>query len=59
MKQLREKRKKANLTLKEVAADLGISIASLSHYEKGHREPTLATLKRMSEYFNCTINELL
>lgn len=44
---------------KETAANLGISQALLSHYEKGIRECGLNFLIKASEVFNCTTDYLL
>lgn len=56
---LREIRKKRNLNQQKVAFDLNISRESLSYYENGKREPSLALLVHMSEYFNVSINYLI
>lgn len=59
MKGLKEIRKKKNLNQLKVAMDLNISRESLSYYENGKREPSLALLVQMSEYFNVSINYLI
>ncbi len=56
---LREIRKQRNLNQQKVAIDLNITREALSHYENGRREPSLAMLLRMSEYFNVSINYLI
>ncbi|MBE6717342.1 MAG: helix-turn-helix transcriptional regulator [Ruminococcaceae bacterium] len=56
---LKEIRKKRNLNQLKVAMDLNISRESLSYYENGKREPSLALLVQMSEYFNVSINYLI
>lgn len=56
---LREIRKKRNLNQQKVALDLNISRESLSYYENGKREPSLALLVEMSRYFNVSINYLI
>ncbi len=56
---LKEIRKQRNLNQQKVALDLNISREALSHYENGKREPSLAMLVRMSEYFNVSINYLI
>lgn len=56
---LREVRKKRNLNQQKVAMDLNISREALSYYENGKREPSLALLLSMSEYFNVSINYLI
>ncbi len=59
MKGLRMIRKKRNLNQLKVATDLNISRESISYYETGKREPSLALLVRMSEYFNVSIHYLV
>ena len=56
---LREIRKEKHLNQQKVAMDLHITREALSHYENGRREPTLAMLVKMSEYFNVSIDYLL
>ncbi|MBR6739595.1 MAG: helix-turn-helix transcriptional regulator [Clostridia bacterium] len=52
-------RKKLNLNQQKVAMDLNISREALSYYENGKREPSLALLIAMSEYFNVSVNYLI
>ncbi|MCI6825666.1 MAG: helix-turn-helix transcriptional regulator [Ruminococcus bromii] len=52
-------RKERGLSQKQVAADLGISQALLSHYEKGIRECGLDFLVRAAEYFEVSCDYLL
>jgi len=59
MKGLREIRKRRNLNQQKVAMDLHISRESLSYYENGKREPSLALLVEMSRYFNVSIHYLI
>lgn len=56
---LREVRKKRNLNQQRVALDLNITREALSHYENGRRDPSLAMLIRLSEYFNVSIDYLI
>ncbi|MDF2924918.1 MAG: transcriptional regulator, family [Paenibacillaceae bacterium] len=53
---LREKR---GLTQEDLAAKIGISRASLSHYEKSRREPDYHTLSRLADFFHVTVDYLL
>ena len=52
-------RKEKGLSQKQVAADLGISQALLSHYEKGIRECGLDFLVNAAEYFDVSCDYLL
>jgi transcriptional regulator with XRE-family HTH domain len=56
LKQIRKARK---FNQQKVAMDLNISRASLCHYERGVREPSLEILVRMSEYFGVSIYYLI
>ena len=56
---LREIRKKRNLNQQRVALDLNNTREPLSHYENGRRDPSLAMLVRLSEYFNVSIDYLI
>ena len=59
MKGLRQIRKLRNLNQQKVAIDLHISRESLSYYENGKREPSLALLVEMSKYFGVSIHYLV
>lgn len=52
-------RKQRRLNQQKVAMDLHISREALSYYENGRREPSLALLVAMSQYFNVSINYLI
>ena len=56
LKIIRKKRKYSQL---KVAMDLCISREALSHYENGKRSPDLGMLRRLSEYFNVSIDFLV
>ena len=58
-KRLVELRTEKGLTQKDAAADLGVSQALLSHYEKGIREYSLAFLCKAAEYYNVTTDYIL
>ncbi len=52
-------RREMNITQKDAAAELGISQALLSHYEKGIRECNLEFVKKAAVYYNVTTDYLL
>lgn len=54
-----ELRTEKGLSQKDAAADLGVSQALLSHYEKGIREYSLAFLCKAAEYYNVTTDYIL
>ena len=53
LKAIRKKRKYSQL---KVATDLNISREALSYYENGKRSPDLQMLRRLSAYFNVSID---
>ncbi len=52
-------RKRCGLSQRQVAADLNISQALLSHYENGAREPGLAFVCRACDYYGVTADFML
>ena len=56
---LKKIRKQKNLNQLKVALDLNISREALSHYENGKRSPDVQMLRRLSEYFNVSIDFLV
>ena len=56
---LRLIRKQRKLNQLKVATDLNISREALSHYENGKRSPDVEMLRKMSKYFNVSIDFLI
>jgi transcriptional regulator with XRE-family HTH domain len=56
---LRKLRKEKDLTLNELAKELGISLQHLSNFENGRRIPRLETFRKIAQFFNIDYNELL
>ena len=56
---LRLLRKQRHLNQLKVALDLNISREALSHYENGKRSPDVQMLRRLSDYFNVSIDYLV
>ena len=56
---LRLIRKQRKLNQLKVALDLSISREALSHYENGKRSPDIKMLRRLSDYFNVSIDFLV
>lgn len=52
-------RKSRGYTQLKVAMDLNISREALSYYETGKRSPDIAMLRKMSDYFNVSIDFLV
>ena len=56
---LRLIRRQRGLNQLKVAMDLNISREALSHYENGKRSPDMEMLRRLSYYFNVSIDFLV
>ena len=52
-------RKARGLNQLKVALDLSISREALSHYENGKRSPDVEMLRKLSLYFNVSIDFLI
>lgn len=52
-------RREKNISQRKAAADLGISQALLSHYENGIREPGLAFVTRVCDFYHVSADFLL
>ena len=48
-------RKKAQLSMTDVARELGVSLALISMIEAGDRNATPAMIHRLAEVFNCPV----
>lgn len=59
MNRIRELRKQANLTMKQLGEILGLAESTISQYETGKREPDHKTLLKISEYFHVSVDYLL
>lgn len=56
---LRKLRENQGLLQKELADILDISTSTIGMYEQGRRQPDNDTLKKLSQYFNVSIDYLL
>ncbi len=56
---IRELRTKMNLSQVETAKKLGIAQTTLFNYENGVSEPNIATLTKLADFFNVSIDELV
>ena len=52
-------RKQNNMTQKELAEKLEVTVNNIGHWEKGRTEPNLDTLVKMTQIFNITLDELI
>lgn len=56
---LRSQREDAGLSLRELSEKTGISYQALHHYEKGDRDPSIWNVKKISDFFNVSIDWLI
>ena len=56
---IRELRKARRITQLEMALDLDMSQNTISRYESGEREPGIAELIRIADYFRVSIDYLV
>ena len=56
LKIIRKKKKYSQL---KIATDINISREAISYYENGKRNPELQTLRKLSLYFNVSIDFLV
>lgn len=59
MRNLKEYRTRMGKTQKDVATYLGIERSTYAKYENGSSEPTFETLRRLSEYFGASVDEIM
>ena len=55
---LRSKRKELRITQKELAEAVGVSLITISRYERSERIPDSNILSKIVERFNCQYDEL-
>lgn len=56
LKELRESR---SLSQRELGDALGLSKSSIGNYENGYRQPDMATLNLLADYFGVTVDYLI
>lgn len=56
---LKELRKNKGISQEQAAHDLGISLRGYQNYEYGLREPNIAMILKLAEYYNVTTDYLL
>lgn len=59
MNRLKELRKAKGLTQTQLANELGIPVNTYSNYERGDREPKLATWQKLADYFDVSVDYLI
>lgn len=55
---IREARREAGLTQKELADAIGVTEPAISHYETGRRQVTVSKLVAIAMALGCTLDEL-
>jgi len=58
-KNLKAIRKECNLTQKQVAEHLNVVESCYANWEQGRTEPNIDMLRRLCDYFNVTLDELI
>lgn len=56
---LKDIRNKANISRKEIAEKIGVTLVAYGNYEKGDREPRLDTLVKIASVLQCSVDDLL
>ncbi|HJD23927.1 MAG TPA: helix-turn-helix transcriptional regulator [Firmicutes bacterium] len=56
---LKELRKSCSLSQRELGDALGLSKSSIGNYENGYRQPDMATLNLLADYFGVTVDYLI
>lgn len=56
LKHLMESR---SVTQAELAEEVGVSVAAISYFTRGLKQPKLEVAQRMAEFFGVTVDELL
>lgn len=59
MKNLRHLREERKITMKALGHEIGVAESTISLYETGKREPDIATLSRLAEFFHVSVDCLL
>ncbi len=59
MKNLFDLRKTKGVTQQEIADVIGVSRSTYTHYENGNRKPDLETIKKLAEYFDVSVDQLI
>ncbi|MEH7085135.1 helix-turn-helix transcriptional regulator [Neobacillus drentensis] len=55
---IRELRKRKNMTLRELASELGIPFTTLGNYERGDRSPDFGLVLEIAKYFGVSMDYL-
>lgn len=56
---IKEERLRLNLNQEELGNKAGLSKQTISHYERGTKNPTVETISKLADIFDCSIDYLL
>ena len=56
---LRQRRRAANLSQKDLGDKLNVVQATIANWEKGRNEPSIAMLTKLADIFDCTLDDLV
>lgn len=59
MQGLKRMRKERGITAAELATAVGVKQSGVSLWESGKRFPRKDTLKKLCEFFNCKVDDLM
>lgn len=59
MKKLKEVRKAAGLTQVELSCKTGLRQQDISAIERGYRDPTASTLRKLADALGCKIDDIV
>lgn len=59
LSRIKELRTEQNLSLRELASQLGIAYTSLGKYERNEQQPSLETLEKIADHFHVSVDYLL
>ena len=59
LSRIKELRTEQNLSLRDLASQLGIAYTSLGKYERNEQQPSFETLEKIADYFHVSVDYLL
>lgn len=59
MNRIKELRLSSDMTQYELAYRIGLNQTAIGKYERGELEPSISTLKKLSEIFECSIDYIV
>lgn len=56
---IRKHHEAANMTMDELAKQIGVTTLTISRYERGEASPSVPILLKLAEALNCSVDDLL